>query len=146
GRVGVRRAVLHSLLSRRLIGRPRLCDARLVGLAKCLANDAQQVLLEKLRHLAGLRMHDAIEAEVQVGLVELEQLLQQADQAFSLFLDVRHVTGFSCVLLAHTTAQRTAKSSCLLICCWRRASRSAIIWSRSSMISSSTSKMRWRSR
>ena len=40
----------------------------------------QQIAFQELRHLVGLGVHDAIEAEVQVGLVELEQLLEQADQ------------------------------------------------------------------
>ena len=37
----------------------------------------QQVLVEELRHLGALGVHDAVEAEVQIGLVELEQLQQQ---------------------------------------------------------------------
>ncbi|MDP1901901.1 MAG: hypothetical protein Q8K96_15815, partial [Rubrivivax sp.] len=35
----------------------------------------QQVLLQELGDLGALGVHDAIEAEVEVGLVELEQLL-----------------------------------------------------------------------
>jgi hypothetical protein len=37
-------------------------------------------LIEELRHLGALGVHDAVEAEVQIGLVELEQLLQQGLQ------------------------------------------------------------------
>ena len=40
----------------------------------------QQVPFQKLRHLGALRVHDAIEPEVQIRPVELEQLFQQRDQ------------------------------------------------------------------
>ena len=42
----------------------------------------QQILVEELRHFGALGVHDAVETEVQVGLVELEQLLQQGLQSF----------------------------------------------------------------
>lgn len=99
GHVWVGCAVFDGLLAGSLIRGLRLFDTGAIRLAEGIPDDSKQIFLEKLRHLTGLRMHDAIEAEVQVGLVELEQLLQQADQAFSLFLDVRHLMGFSCVLL-----------------------------------------------
>src|SRR5262249_18754779 len=37
----------------------------------------QQIFVQELHHLGALGMHDTIETEVQVRLVELEQLLQQ---------------------------------------------------------------------
>jgi hypothetical protein len=40
----------------------------------------EQVLLEELCDLSAPRMHDAVQAEVQVGLVELEQLHEQVLQ------------------------------------------------------------------
>jgi hypothetical protein len=62
-----------------------LLDLGLVGglvLAERRLHLRQQVLLEELRHLGALGVHDAVEAEVQVGLIELKQLLQQGLQLF----------------------------------------------------------------
>ena len=42
----------------------------------------QQVVVEELRHLGTLGVHDAVKTEVEVGLVELEQLLQQSFKLF----------------------------------------------------------------
>lgn len=47
-----------------------------------LSHLRQQVLVEELCHLGALGMHDAIETEIEIGLVELEQLLQQGLEAF----------------------------------------------------------------
>ena len=62
-----------------------LLDLGLVGglvLAERRLHLRQQILVEELRHLGALGVHDAVEAEVQVGLVELEQFLQQGLQLF----------------------------------------------------------------
>jgi len=58
----------------------------------------QQVLVEEPRHLGTLRVHDAIESEVQVGLVELEQLLQEVLQLL--------------ILLAHPVSRPRALGAC----------------------------------
>ena len=41
------------------------------------AASGETILLEELRDLGAPSMHHAVKAEVQVGLVELEQFLQQ---------------------------------------------------------------------
>ena len=43
--------------------------------AECLLHLRQQILVEELRHLRALGVHDSIEAEIEIGLIELEQLL-----------------------------------------------------------------------
>ena len=60
-----------------------LFDGRLVRrlvLRQSRLHLRQQVPFQKLRHLGALRVHDAIEPEVQIRPVELEQLFQQRDQ------------------------------------------------------------------
>jgi hypothetical protein len=72
-----------------------LLDLGLVGglvLTECRLHLRQQILVEELRHLGALGVHDAVEAEVQVGLVELEQLLQEGLQLF-VFLAHRDVSS-----------------------------------------------------
>ncbi len=44
----------------------------------------EKIALEELRHLARLGVHDPIDAEVEIGLIELEQLLKQGDQLLEL--------------------------------------------------------------
>ena len=90
-----------------------LLQLRLVGglvVAERLLHLRQQVLVEELRHLGALGVHDAVEAEVQVGLVELEQLLQQG---FQLLEFLAHRVSFlvrAAFAAAHTTAQRMVNS------------------------------------
>src|SRR5690348_4705015 len=50
-----------------------------------LLSPAAAVDFQECRHLRALRVHDGIEAEVQIGVVELEQLLQQSDQSIEPF-------------------------------------------------------------
>ncbi len=97
--LGLERVQVHSILSqpgaqlldlgeRLWIGTQPLCllnslrqlplDCRLVGrlvLRERRLHLGQQILLQELRHLRALGVHHAVEAEVQVGLIELEQLL-----------------------------------------------------------------------
>jgi hypothetical protein len=51
---------------------------------ECGLHLRQQVLLQELGDLGALGMHDPIEAEVEVRLVELEQFFQLADQLLAL--------------------------------------------------------------
>ena len=92
--------------SRRLDARNHLgqfiLQLRLVGglvLAECRPHLRQEVLVEELRHLGALGVHDAVEAEVQVRLVELEQLLQQGLQLFVL---LAHKGGYANIILTLT--------------------------------------------
>ena len=66
--------MLGGLLARGIIGSLCFGDTRLIRLAESFLNDAQQVFLQELGYLTGFGMHDAVEAEVQVRLVKLEQL------------------------------------------------------------------------
>ncbi len=71
-----------------------LLDLSLVGglvLAERRLHLRQQVLVEELRHLGALGVHDAVKAEVQVGLVELEQLFQQSHQTFKFLLVIHPI-------------------------------------------------------
>jgi phosphoglycerol transferase MdoB-like AlkP superfamily enzyme len=93
-------------------------------------------------------MHDAVEAEVQLGLVELEQLLEQVF-SFWYFWLIAFVCPLSIIpelAAVYWTAQRMVKSASLEVCCASRRSNESINVSRFSMISSSALKMscRWR--
>ena len=127
-----------------------LLDLGLVGglvLAERRLHLRQQVLVEELRHLGALGVHDAVEAEVQVGLVELEQLLQQGF-IFSYFWlivtpsFIRH----HCFSSVYSTAQRIVKRCSDPVLWDSRFSKDSIRASRFSMISSSALKIscRWR--
>ena len=77
-----------------------LLQLRLVGglvEAECLLHLREQVLVEKLRHLRALGVHDAVEAEIEIGLVELEQLLQQGFQLLKFLAHARLVSRSNCI-------------------------------------------------
>ncbi len=87
-------------------------------------------------------MHDAVEPEVQVGLVELEELLEQCLQLFVLLTHLVSVPrGFVDRARRYSTAHRIVKSVSVAVRCAKRASSTSISWSRFSMISSSTLKI-----
>ena len=67
--------------------------AAIVHFAKGLANDGEQVVLEETRHLLGFRVHDAVEPEVKIGLIQLEQLLELVYQSGSKLLCCRHIVS-----------------------------------------------------
>ena len=64
--------------------------------AECLRHLRQQILVEELRHLGTLGVHDPVEAEIQIGLVELEELLQQG---FQLLKFLAHYASRFCLSL-----------------------------------------------
>jgi len=66
-----------------------------------LLNLRKQVVVQKPDDLVPLLVHDPIDAEVQVGLIQLEKLLEQAAE----FLKVcRHVDPSSCLYVARRPA------------------------------------------
>ena len=59
----------------------------------------EQILVEKAHDLIPLLVHDAVDAEIQISLIQLEQFLEQAPE----FLKVRrHVVSSSCIWLDHS--------------------------------------------
>ena len=113
-RIRVRRAIIGSLLLRGLIRGLRFGKFRLVGLAKGVLNDLQQVLFQKARHLIGLGVHDPVEPEIEIGLIQLKQLFQKSNEACALFLVLGH-SGLSCRV--QVTVQRTANSAVRSMVC-----------------------------
>src|SRR5260370_18133971 len=87
----------------------------------------QQVLVEEMRGLAALCVHDAVECKVQMGLVELEQLLKEGFQllvflAHPVFRPLRFIVGTP----AYLTSQRIVKNVSVEVCCAIRFSSDAI--------------------
>ncbi len=130
-RVGVSDEEIVGIIKRGQRELPELPDATGEGLAHL----RQQVMIQEARDLLALRVHDPVDAEVELGLIELEELGQEALQFFQV---VRHSSP------RYATLQRMVKRWATEDRCVIRRSRAAMRASRFSMISSSTSKMRCR--
>ena len=72
GRFDARNHLEELLFEFRLVGGPVLAERRL--------HLRKQILLQELGHIGALGVHHSVEAKVQVGLIELKQLLQQCLQ------------------------------------------------------------------
>ena len=89
-----------------------LLQLRLVGALvqrKGVLHLRQQLVVKKLRYFGALGVHHAVETEVQVGLVKLEQLLQQR---FQLLVFLAHAASS----LSMVTQNEAAKSITLDHC------------------------------
>lgn len=74
------RAKMRGLLTRGFIGGLRLGNARLICIAEGLDDDAEQVVFKKPGDLTGLSVRDAVEAEIQVGLIHGRTPRVQSDR------------------------------------------------------------------
>ena len=96
-------------------------------LRKRLTHLRQQILFQKRRNLRTPGVHNPIHAEVEVGPVELEQLLKLGLQSLK--------------RLAHATVHRIVNNASTVVRPARRFSSWSTNWSRLVMISSSTLKI-----
>ncbi len=74
--LGIRRTEFLGLNQGLFIGGLQLGLLACAAIGKGLLHFGEQVVLQKALHLLGLGVHDAVEAKVELGLVQLEQLLQ----------------------------------------------------------------------
>ncbi|ERS81955.1 hypothetical protein Q671_12555 [Halomonas sp. PBN3] len=77
-------ALLLDLLAHR-------CQLLLALLGKRLLDRLGQVLSDEPGELVALGVHDAVEPEVQLRLVELEELVEQLDEAFLVTVDCCYI-------------------------------------------------------
>ena len=67
--------------------------AGVVNFTEGIADDGEQVVFKEACYLLGLGVHDAVEPEVEVGLVQLEKILELVYQSGSKLLCCRHVVS-----------------------------------------------------